>query len=114
MKPCAICGENKPIEPYREKAYKPKLSGKPWEVTRSIRDKYGDPLWPEHTRLTTIDVSCTLKHGYFDNGMRLRNRSTDSYYTVATVEDKQVLRNKRYCLVPNYGGGLEKVRNETA
>ena len=145
MKPCTICGEEKPlsefskkkgnkdghdnrckacfaeynslrwhndrkIEPCQERAYKPRLSGRPWEVTRSIMDKYDNPTWIIGSRLTTIDVSCTLKLGNFDNGMRLRNRSTDSSYTVAMVDDCQVLRNKRYCLFPTHGGGLRRVK----
>ena len=90
------------VEPYQEKLYKPRLSCRPWEVTFSPGE------WPLGSRLTMIDVSATLKLGYFDNGMRLKNIKTRSVYTVTMVGDVQVLRNSRYFMI-QHNSGLRRV-----
>jgi len=86
----------------RTPSRKKRLDTRVWEITLS------PGAWPLGSRLTTIDVSATLRLGYFDVGMRIKDRRTRSVYTVKIVNGKQVLRNSRYCVVP-YHSGLKRV-----
>ena len=91
------------VDPAPERAYTPRLSGRPWQVVHSPGE------WPIGSRITTIDVKETLKRNYFDLGMRIYNVKTEIEYTVSLVDNRQVLKNGRSYLRV-YGGNLEKVK----
>ena len=82
----------------RQKVYRVRMKNRNWEVVYSPVDKYGNETWPTGARLANIDVTATLKFGYFDEGMKILNIDKNIEYTVAQIDERQVLENGNHCL----------------
>jgi len=93
---------------YEEQPLKTIIRGRPWKVISTPCDEYGMEIWDIGGRFSPMDVSITLRRGYFSEGMMFEHITDKLVYTVVRHGDCQILKNGRYCLVP-FGNNFKKV-----